>query len=584
MKLKYSLCMLLVVITAITYCKSISNEFINYDDNYYVTDNANVQNGLTINSIVWAFKETSMINYHPMTWLSHIVDYELYGTNPVGHHMTNIVLHILNSLLLFTFLTYATKKTWESFFVAALFAIHPLHVESVAWIAERKDLLSAFFGFTALIAYLSYVKRPAAIRYLLVFISYLLGLMSKPMLVTLPYVMLLVDYWPLGRFKSMNRDTLTFDDGSTNGPGAQCHRWKQIIIEKIPFILLSTVFCFITYYTQQKAQAVLSFEKIGLFSRIANALVAYATYMMKMVLPVRLAIIYPTTVTVPLWQISVSLFVLTVLTALFVGLKRNYPYLLVGWLWFLGTLVPVIGIVKAGDISMADRYTYIPLVGLFVIITWGASDILEKCRSKKMVVSGLIIATIAVLSAVTMNQLTYWKNSKALFTHALDVTTNNCKAHNNLGVALAQQGNIDEAVAHFIKSYEICPTHDDAYFNLGYVFESKGNRDEAVIEYEKALKVNPRHAKAHYSLGELYARRGNFDAAAGHFQQAALSDPNNVKAHYNLGACYLRMNKIAEALNQFNIVLRIKPEHEGARRGKELSMQLLRSTLPPIRP
>ena len=425
----FLVCLFLVIATLAVYWQVRNYSFVNYDDHMYVTQNHNVQAGLTLESITWSFTTIQASNWHPLTWISHMLDCQLYGMNPGRHHLTNVLLHILNSLLLFLVFMRMTGKLWQSGFVAALFALHPLHVESVAWISERKDVLSTFFWMLSLWGYLRYVERPGACRYLLLFFLFILGLMTKPMLVTLPFVLLLLDYWPLNRFQF--------------GSSGDCNYSIQrpfdfgLVWEKTPLFLLAAVSSVMTYIVQKSGGAVNSLATIPFHDRIANAIVSYVSYIGKMIWPDNLAVFYPYPKSILLWKVAGAGLLLVVVSVVIFRMVRTKPYFAVGWLWYIGTLVPVIGLVQVGSQGMADRYTYVPLIGIFVIIAWGVPDFMPKWRYKKIGFTVTIAAILAIIMITTRLQIRYWSDSLTLFKHAFEVTTvDNCIVHGKLGEAL----------------------------------------------------------------------------------------------------------------------------------------------------
>jgi len=443
----------LMILTFATFEQVRTYDFINYDDNRYITENQHVQSGLTLEGVTWAFTTTHAANWHPLTWLSHMLDCQLYGLNPSGHHLTNLVFHIASTLLLFLVLERMTGALWRSAFVAALFALHPLHVESVAWAAERKDVLSTFFWMLTMWTYVHYVERPGFNRYLLVLLSFVLGLLSKPMLVTLPFVLLLVDYWPLGRFQfgrlSGDRRSHTPKSSDT---GDQKSIVLRLIREKVPFFVLCAISSILTIFAQQKIGALGSLESYTLGSRIANASVSYVRYIEKMVWPRHLAVLYPYQQMLPIWKVLGSGLLLVGVSVLVIRAVRKHPYLGVGWFWYLGTLIPVIGLVQVGKQAMADRYTYVPLIGLFVMIAWGVPDLLAGWRFRKVVLSISTGLLLSLLMIVTNLQVKHWQNDITLFEHTLAATSNNFIIHYNLGVAFDRQGKTQEAIAHFAEA------------------------------------------------------------------------------------------------------------------------------------
>lgn len=469
------------------------HDFVNYDDNLYVTQNRHVQAGLTGEGVIWAFTSMHASNWHPLTWLSHMLDCEIYGLDPKGHHVTNLLLHAANTALLFLVLRWMTGALWRPACVAALFALHPLHVESVAWVAERKDVLSTFFWILTMFAYTWYVKGSSHGRYLLVLLAFALGLMAKSMLVTLPFVLLLLDYWPLRR--------LSMSVSATNDN--RIGLWN-VIREKLPLLTLTAGSCLVTFLAQRIGPAVQSLSQISLQARISNALVSYVKYIGKMIWPSRLAIFYPHPLnSLPVWQIAGATLLLLCITILILQKTGRYPYLTVGWLWFLGTLVPVVGIVQVGGQAMADRYTYVPLIGLFICITWAISSLVAEWSHQKVVVSILVVVAFSALATRTWFQLRHWENSIALSKHALDVTANNYLAHNNLGVELVGQRKYEEAIDHYYEALRIQPGYAEAHNNLGVALAYSGRLQEAIEHIFTALRIRPEYADAHQNLRRL---------------------------------------------------------------------------------
>jgi tetratricopeptide (TPR) repeat protein len=535
-----------------------NSEFINLDDDIYVYDNPQVKAGLSLNGVIWAFTTMHMGNWHPLTWLSHMLDCELYGLNPGPHHVTSLLFHIANTLLLFWVLRRMTGRLWPSSFVAALFALHPLHVESVAWVAERKDVLSTFFWMLTLWAYLHYVEEPGFTRYLLAILFFALGLLSKPMLVTLPFVLLLLDYWPLGRF--------SFGQGgvysSNPNPSPSRHQGSfplHLVLEKVPFFSLAAVSSVITFVAQRSAEAVQNLEWFSLEARIGNALVSYIVYIGKMIWPHPLAVLYPLPDILLMWPAAGAGLLLVCGSILVVRASRKYPYLLVGWLWYLGTLVPVIGLVQVGEQALADRYTYVPLIGLFIMIAWGLADILAGWRYRKttLVISAVLL--LSVFMVITSLQIKKWRNAVALFTHTLKVTTGNYLIYNNLGVALDNLGKTQEAIAYYTEALRINPQHAHAHYNLGSALTSLGKNQEALAHYTEALRIKPNYAAAHNNLGVILADLGKTQEAIAHYTEALRIDPHHADAHYNLGNALARQGKTSEAIAHYTEALRNKP-------------------------
>ena len=584
------ICLLLVISILFVFAQVHDFEFVNYDDTDYVSKNVNVQKGLTAESIVLAFTTVHAANWHPLTWLSHMTDYQLFGLNAGMHHLTNLFFHIINTLLLFFVFRKMTGAVWQSAFVAALFALHPLHVESVAWVSERKDVLSAFFWMLSMGCYAAYVARPSVLKYLGVIVFLALGLMSKPMLVTLPCVLLLIDYWPLKRF--------SFQGASGNEFPVARSTFK-LLWEKIPLFVLAAISSIITYFAQQQGGAVKSLEFIPFADRVANALVSYILYIDKMIYPGRLAILYPHPETLPWWQVLTAGLLLLSISAIVVRASKTRSYLAVGWLWYLGTLVPVIGLVQVGGQSMADRYTYLPLIGLFIMIAWGVPDVLRFSRFRKEVVGVCSVIILLIFSGITWKQTGYWRNSITLFEHAVDVTDHNYSMHYNLGNVLAEKGQTQNALNHYQQALEIKPDfadarnnmanlylqmenpeaaaknylkvlainpgYDGARYNLGIALNDQGRPQEAVPYFLAALKMMPENADAHFKTGNALFTTGDIDAAIRHYQQAVRINPGFVNAYCNLGVALFQEGKVNDAIDAFKSALRVQPDFKPAR-------------------
>lgn len=572
-------CIGLILITAVllVYWQVGDHEFINYDDNAYITDNAQVQKGLTSKGIIWAFTTSHTGNWHPLTWISHMLDCELYGLNPEGHHLTNVLFHMANAILLFVVLRWMTGAIWRSGLVAALFALHPLHVESVAWVAERKDVLSTFFWMLTMLAYVHYVNRPGGKRYLLVLVTFALGLMAKPMLVTLPFVLLLLDYWPLNRFKpravtgSVENQPLGFwSSGDDKLP------ILKAVMEKTPLFLMSLFSCVVTVMAQQGAGAISTLEIVPFKLRIANGLVSVVAYMGKMIWPQDLAVFYPHPVSdLQIWKPVVAGLFLLILSTVALLVAQRCRYVLVGWLWYLGTLVPVLGLVQVGEQAMADRYTYVPLIGLFIVVVWGFADLVKGWRSRRWVVSVSAAVMVLALMAGSWLQVAHWKNSIKLFKHALDVTTNNYVAHYTLGNALALQGNLTGSVSHYNKALQIHPNFAEAHNNLGNALALQENLTGAISHYNKALQINPDHAEAHRNLAVGLDRQGRHQEAIQHYAEVLRISPHDAQSHNNLGVALAEQGRLKEAVAHFTEALRIDPHFKEAQRNLDLSLGLM---------
>jgi protein O-mannosyl-transferase len=545
-------CLLLVAATLVVYAQVRNHDFVSYDDEQYVTRNDHVQGGLTLENVKWAFMATDASNWHPLTWLSHMLDVEIHGLNPGPHHLTNLIFHMVNTLLLFFIFRQMTGAFRQSAFVAALFALHPLHVESVAWIAERKDVLSTFFWLLTLRCYGGYVKSPDIRRYVLVFVCFALGLLAKPMLVTLPFVLLLFDYWPLGRVKigtSAVADPLYPKAGISS-----------LFYEKIPLFVLAAASSLVTFLVQQKGGAVKSLEIFSVDVRIANALNAYIGYIGKMFWPHRLGVLYPHPGELPIWQTAAAFFLLVIVTLFSIRFIKKAPYLIIGWLWYLGTLVPVIGLVQVGTQAMADRYTYIPIVGLFVMLAWGIPELFSKWHYRDKALALIAAAVLSVLTVTSWMQLRYWKNSLTLYRHTLEVTVDNEKMYNNLGYIQAQQGLLNEAIPYYRKAIHINPEYAKAHNNLGDVLGKLGRIDEAIVHHKEALWIRPDYAGAYNSLGVALNRQGKADEAIKYFQKVLhLSLELAVPAHNNLALALASLGRLDEALSHFKEVVRLKP-------------------------
>jgi len=588
--LKMIISLLLILTIIIAYGQVKNFDFVGYDDQEYITENSHVQKGLTVESIIWAFTSFHSANWHPLTWLSHMLDCELYGLNPMGHHWTNLIFHMVNSILLFMVLELMTGAIWRSAFVAALFALHPLHVESVAWVSERKDVLSTFFGLLMIFSYYRYVKISSLKNYLLVIIFFCLGLMSKPMLVTFPFVLLLLDFWPLKRFHFKN----DFFPQSERTKHYGSKRIYQLILEKTPLFIPVIISCILTFFAQKSEGAVKALGSLSLKNRIANALVSYVNYVLKMFWPSKLAVFYPHPGdNFSAWQIFGAGLLISCACFLAIRTVKKYPYIVIGLFWYLGTLVPVIGVVQVGEQAMADRYTYIPLIGLFIIVAWGVLDLFRKWHYRKIYLSVFAMIILSAFTARTFFQTTHWKNGVTLFEHAIKVTKNNYKAHNNLASALDSL-ELDRAISHFKEALRIHPKYVTALCNLGLAFYNKGNYEEAALyftkalnidpqktdirmdlanifflqakhekaisEYTEILKTDPENAMAHHNLAYMLAVQKKIDEAEYHYKETLRINPKNEKAHYNLGDIMLKQGKLKEAFPHFAEAVKIKPD------------------------
>ena len=544
-------CLFLVLAILVVFSQVKSYDFVSYDDDVYITKNRHVQGGLTVEGIIWAFTIAHSGNWHPLTWLSHMLDISLFGLNPGYHHLMSLLFHIANTLLLFFILRRMTGEIWKSGFVAALFALHPLHVESVAWIAERKDVLSTFFFMLTILAYVFYVEKPVLRRYLFVFFFFVFGLLSKTMLVTLPFLLLLLDYWPLSRFEFKSK----------------AKNFKvplHLIWEKVPLFALTALSSIVTFFAEKHGKSVSSLEIFPIKTRIANTFVSYVSYIGKMIWSLNLAVFYPYPEIFPIWQVMGSLLLLVCISFLVIRHARSLPYLPVGWLWYLGTLVPVIGLVQIGSQSMADRYTYVSLIGLFIMIAWGVPDILKRWRYQRIVLSVSLGIILLLLMIFTWYQTINWKNSITLFEHALKVTTRNNIAHNNLGTALAREGKLEEAIYQFREALKGKPDFSDAHYNLGTALGILGNHEEAVYHLREALKGETGLSEVHNKIGRLLSQQKKFNEAIYHFQKALEINPDFANAHNNIGIVLGQQGRLEEAIYHFREALRTKPYYAKA--------------------
>ncbi|PWU14899.1 MAG: hypothetical protein C5B50_16345 [Verrucomicrobia bacterium] len=588
---------LLSLVTLVVYWPATSHEFVNYDDNQYVFENTHVTGGLSLQAVGWAFRTGYAANWHPLTWISHMMDCQLYGLKPWGHHLTSVCLHAINAALVFALFSQMTGAMFRSLFVALLFALHPLRVESVAWVAERKDVLSGCFGLLSLIFYVRYaqsgvegqavspsssakatadkksnVQSPKSVRagnapsvgswtipgtswsvvsgqwsvvyYLAALLFLALGLMSKPMLVTWPFVMLLLDYWPLRRVRS----------GTA---------WR-LATEKLPFLALSIAACVITFLVQEQGGAMIAKGKLPFDVRAANALISYCRYLGKLFWPANLAVFYPHPGRWPTLEVGLAAAALCGISALALLKSRKYPFLVTGWLWFVGTLVPVIGLVQVGDLAMADRYTYLPSLGILLMVVWGACELIGRWRLPAVIVRGTGSAATVIYMALTWHQLGYWTDDQTLFEHALNAVPGNYIAHCNLAQDLTKHGRSDEAIRHYREAIRIKPDYADVHNNLGNALSKKGQLDEAVVELSEAIRLNPNSAEAHNNLGSTLLRKGETDQAIVQFQLANRLNSNGAETHFNLGIAFDRKNQIDEAIAQYQQAIQLNPDYAEA--------------------
>jgi Flp pilus assembly protein TadD len=536
------ICLTLTLVTLAVYYQVHSFKFIIMDDSVYVCKNPNIQAGITFKAVKWAFTTNYAEFWHPLTWLSLMLDWQLFGSSSAGFHLTNLIIHIANTLLLFLVLKRMTNALWQSAFVAALFALHPLHIEAVAWVAERKEVLSAFFWILTMWAYLRYVKQSNIFRYFLTMLIFALGLMAKPMLVTLPFVFLLLDYWPLDRMKR-------FD-------------WKiiyRLVWEKFPFFILSAIGCAVAFFAEKHGGMVASFVTLSLKYRIYNAFISYIEYIKKMIWPVKLAIIYPHPgLSVSVLYAVISAILLLVVTIFILGFAGKRKYLVTGWFWYLGTLLPVIGLIQVGTHAMADRYSYITLTGLFIIIAWGLPELIVKWSHRKFILWNSSLIVLSALAVCTYLQAQYWKDTITVFQHALAVTNYNYNAHFLMTKELLEQGRIDEAIWHNAQALQIKPDYIDALNGMGVALHEAGRVDEAVVYYKKAIEIDPHTYEANANLGFVLASKGKFAEAARHYE-IAMETMDTPSVHRNYAQALFNLGRFQESVAQYHKVLLTMP-------------------------
>jgi tetratricopeptide (TPR) repeat protein len=543
----------LVAATVIAYAPALQNDFVNFDDDLYVTDNRPVLAGLTAGGLGWAWTTLHAGYFQPLTWMSLQLDAQLYGRRPAGYHLTNVLLHAANVVLLFWVLRRLTGATWRSAAVAGLFALHPLHVESVAWVTERKDVLSTFFGLLTIAAYRAYARSPRLARYLPVVAALTLGLLAKPMLVTLPCVLLLLDYWPLQR---VDRGRLRLST-SAQPQAVQ----SALLLEKLPLLFLAAAAAAVTVFAQYRVRALEPLARLPFGARLENALVGYVWYLAKTIWPSDLAPFYPHPGgTLPWWQVAGAAALLLALTAAALAAARQRPYLAVGWLWFLLTLLPVIGLAQAGEQPVADRFAYWPHVGLVLLLVWGAHDFLAAWRVPQVVRAAGAAAVLLACAAATWVQACYWHDSVTLLEHTLQVTTANTVAENTLGAAFLRQGSPQLAIRHFAAALEADPANRRAHYNLGLALLQQGRRQDAARQFAEALRIDPGFAPAHYDWGVALIADGQREEAIAHFREALALDPTITPAQHNWGVALAEEGRRDEAVVHFREALRLDPD------------------------
>ncbi|MBA4150691.1 MAG: tetratricopeptide repeat protein [Verrucomicrobia bacterium] len=546
------ICIVLAIVTLAAFWPVRQNDFINFDDPDYVSENPIVQQGITGENIKWAFTQPAASNWHPLTWLSHMLDCQLFGLNPGKHHLTSVFLHAGSAILLFLLLRKMTGSVWKSVIVAAVFALHPLRVESVAWISERKDVLSGFFFMLTLYAYAHYAQKPEKIRYTLALVCFALGLMAKPMIVTLPFVLVLLDFWPLRRMP-------LFAPTQTEHRKLNTEHFP-ILLEKLPFFALSIASCVVTVWAQKAGGSVKSLTDFPLILRLENALISYFRYIKKFFWPDDLAVFYPHPNSWPGWQVALALVLLIGITFLAVRFARKAPFISVGWFWFLGMMIPVIGIVQVGIQSMADRYTYLPMIGFSIALVWGAAQCVERFKLPPVAWGTAIVAAMIGFLFVTNKEVRHWRDSETVFRRALAVTKNNYTAHANLGIALGTAGELEESERHLRAAREIGPDYAEAHHNLANSLVQLGRVEEARAAYLQAIKMKPDYDDALSNLGMLSVRQGDFEQAKSFYARAAHAKPSNPVIQHNLATALLELGSISEALTHYGKAVQLNPD------------------------
>ncbi|HNY51774.1 MAG TPA: tetratricopeptide repeat protein, partial [Smithella sp.] len=550
-KYNYHIIIFLIVTSVIAFSPVAANEFINFDDNGYITENVRVQQGITLQNVQWALTTTYFSYWHPLTWLSHMLDWHLFGANASGHHLMSLFLHIGSVIFLFLFLYKTTNHIWPAAFAAALFSLHPLRVESVAWASERKDVLNLFFTVLCFYAYAFYADEKKVSRYVLCMLFFVLAVMSKPMAVTLPFVLLLLDYWPLNRWGN------PYHENTKNGFSSVI----KLIGEKIPFFCLSLAASAGAIWAQSKEGTVASLDNVPFIIRTSNAIVAYVSYLGKLLWPVNLAVFYPYEYVLPPWKILFSAAVILVITLIVMYYIRKKPFLFVGWYIYLGTLVPVIGLVQVGSQAMADRYTYVPSLGITFVLAWGIPSIIENQKLRKRFLAPVAVIFLSLLMLLTWQQCHYWKNSVTVFIHAISVTKNNALAHNQLGLAFYEQGRDREALYHFDKTILLQPAQDSAYNNRGAIYLKYGRTEQALQDFNKTLAVNPHYVKAYNNRANLYIQERQYRLAMEDLNEEIRLQPDYVLAYFNRGLLSAGLGDYQKAIHDFDSVTMLNANH-----------------------
>jgi tetratricopeptide (TPR) repeat protein len=560
----------LVAISLAVFGQTVRYEFVNFDDDLYVYNAPAIQAGLTVKGLVLAFTSPHARNWHPLTTISHMLDCQLYGLKAGGHHTTNVLLHIIAVLLLFRVLRQMTGAVWKSATVAALFAVHPLHVESVAWVSERKDVLSAVFFLLMLDAYLRYTRARSVTRYLAVAALFAAGLMSKPMLVSVPLILLLLDYWPLRRFEQVSS---TKGRAEIAKSGGQWRVIRDLLLEKVPLLLLSAGCCVITFILQKRATGAI--PPLPFLWRVQNAFVTYVIYVWKTLWPTRLAVFYPhPNDTLAIWEILLAIGLVLAMTIAAIVFRRERPYLFTGWFWYVVMLVPVIGVIQVGEQGHADRYTYLPHIGLFLLAVWFVADVTAVAQLRSRIALPAAVIIIVALTWTAFIQTSYWRNSETLWTHALAVTSDNDVAHNNLGYLCVDRGELDKAISHFETASRIRSGKLNPHYSVGSAFVQvnladalgrKGQPEEAMVHYEKAIQLQPNYADAYYNRGNILFGEGRIDEAMADWAKTLELRPNDADAYTCLGNAFLRRGLVEEAVAHYEKAIALAPEDPHSR-------------------
>jgi Flp pilus assembly protein TadD len=559
-----AVCLALAALVISVYFQARDFEFLAFDDDLYVTQNPHVQAGLTCEAVLWSFNLNDKYDtyWHPLTWLSHMLDVTLFGLEAGPHHLMNVLLHAANACLLFSVLKKMTLSTWSSCMAAAVFAVHPINVESVAWIAERKNLLSTFFFFGSIFAYLRYVKTAVLLDYGLMLVVFLLGLMTKPMLVTLPFVLLLLDVWPLNRIRFLHAETEVIAGAPIQSITLSSPQFGEVVSEKIPLLFMSVLAAYLSASSVAGAESVISFNAVPLTLRLQNAVVASMIYLDKLIWPTHLAIFYPYPREVPAWPAGAAVMALAGITALSAAVVRGKPYFFVGWLWFACTLVPVSGVIQRGLWpALADRWAYLPSIGIFVAVIWGIAEACRRWRVPKGACAAAAFAYVLALAAVSSSQAATWKNLKSVFQNAVNVVPDNYVAHDILGRALEKEGNISEAFFHYLEAVRIQPDFYSPYENIGILFCDRRKFAEAEPYLEKAVKLRPTNPAAQYNYGNTLMEVGKTHEAIQHYLIASRLDPLNQSVRNNLGQALMKIGQIEAAIRQFQEAIQIDPKY-----------------------